>query len=277
MSHTCTECGAKLPSHGSLGIHQFSHTSGNAAAPGPPPGGVAVLGPQPPFRRRSADPGQATAVGLMAVVVLLAGIGSLFVVDEKSPATVPVVAGAESAPTTLAAALPAGYRSIGRPDDGFAIALPPQLEDLPLSSDQLAALAESLRRTNPKVASVLSQNKSFVEQARLFALDKTSGNSQIVQRIVVPAKTSIDALPAGMFSDEYRRIGATSVGEARVHIAAGDAMKIAVVMDLGPVTVRVTQHVLVRGSSVWVLTYSEPDGATTEVATTIANTFRFTG
>lgn len=298
MPITCTECGAELPSHGSFNLHQFHHAEG-VATPGSAPSRPTAATPvaASPRSQRETLMGQAAGLGIMILVVMVGAVGSLFVVDDKAPSAVPVVAGAGSgtdigtgggtgggteaqvaatkAAAEAARSLPAGFRAVSRPADGFTIALPADLEELPLSADQLTALASQLRRTNPKVPSLLTQNQRLVEQARLFALDKSSGNSQIVQRIVVGANTSINELPAGTFSDVYRKIGAASVDEGRVKIAAGDAVKVVAVMTLGPVSVRIVQHVLVQGSSVWILTYSEGDGASSETATAIANTFHF--
>lgn len=272
MSVDCTECGARLPSHGSLDLHKFSHATGVLAGElsGVPTPMALSEALTPQERNRQAVLGQATAVAIMAVVVFLAGIGSVFVVDGDSSSTASVAAGASRDSVGSAgaspggASVPTGYRLVTRPAEGFTVAVPSRLEELPVSAGELAEMAD-----------LLDQSGSMSPQALLLTVDKASGDNLIIQRMAAPAGASIDKLPAGLFSEAYRELGASQVDERRVHIDAGDAVEVVTTLPIEGVAMRLTQHVMVRASSIWVMTYTEVASAPAGTAATIAETLRF--
>ena len=68
--------------------------------------------------------------------------------------------------------------------------------------DETVALLESL---NPTLASVMKGNDALLDQVRLFAIDRDTGATQVIQRVKVGRGADIDDVPRGTFSGEYRK------------------------------------------------------------------------
>jgi hypothetical protein len=290
MAYTCETCGKVMQSEGSFGLHQLTAHVGPppmqsavpaggpwAALPPPPPG--AYTGPYAgPYAGYGAPQRKsnslAVVLGSIAVVVALLFVGSIVAITtlgtQAKPTAVTLVD-----PNALPA-LPADFRHVAKSDDGFVIGLPVGFEEVPLTEAELAAKADVLETANPELASILRENSSAVSSARLFAIDSSTANNQMVQRLVVDGAGTVDEIPPGMFSEEYRNVGAESVMEEHVHLPAGDALKVSAVISAGSQSALITQHILVRDSTVWILTYTQDSGGDSSEATTIASTFNYT-
>lgn len=291
MAYTCETCGKVMQSEGSFGLHQLTaHVAGSAPAPGavpaggqwappPPPRGAYAQYPDP-YGRYGAPPRRKTnpafvVIGAVGMAVALLIVGSLAAVTflgttKAKPAQVALVDPA--APP----ALPADFKSVSKPDDGFLIGLPNSFNEVPLTADAVAGAAGSLESTNPRLAQLLRSGATNIQSDRLFAIDMSSGDNEQVQRIVIDGAGTVDDIPPGTFTDEYRNAGATSTNESRVHLPAGDALKVDITMPSGRGDVTVTQHVLVRDSTVWILTHAQVSGADDSEATAVASTFGWT-
>lgn len=287
MGHACEICGEVLPSHGSLGIHQYSHTVTRPDTPGASPGAGAAPGAaagvapvsfenwpvKPPTRR---TPGVRPVLALN-LCVLLAALASLFVVDgddASAPATLATEASA-GADRDLPPP-PEGWEAIDDSDEGFYLTLPSSFEDMRLRGEDVDAMAEMLRPTNPLMAQAMVRNKPMLRHARLFAVEQHSGRNVNLLRMVAGGNATIDDVPEGTFSATYRDHGVADAFEERVQLPAGDAIKVTTVLSTPPVEAHIVQYVLVHDGAVWVLTYTDPSDDGAAVAEAIASSFRFT-
>lgn len=274
MSFECDDCGKALGSDGGLEVHQMQcqgRSARVAVAAAAPVAGTWASPPSPVARGTTGVNRGAVAIAMIAALL---GIGALaFVVivpKESSSAGIVPVASAPAPP----AAVPAGYRTLDRPEDRFSIAVPSSYQELTLAGADLEAAADNLESVNPAMADFLRKNKSLVAQARLFSFDPQTGDSQLVQRIVVPGADAITDVPNGTFSAEYKNLGVEGVTEERVKLASGDAFKVTAMITSASGRALVTQHVLVGNSVAWILTYTDGGGEPSEIGSTIAATFR---
>ncbi|HUQ63411.1 MAG TPA: hypothetical protein VM121_06645 [Acidimicrobiales bacterium] len=292
MAYTCETCGKVMQSEGSFGLHNLTAhvaesvpmqgavpagTGGPWGPPPPPPPGAygQYAGPYGPYGAPQKKSNTvAVVLGSIALVVVVLFVGSIaaitFLGGQAKPTPVTLVD--PNAPP----ALPADFRYVVKSDDGFMIGLPAGFEETPLTAEGIANQADALDSANPGLAGVLRSNSSTVAAARLFAIDSATANNQMVQRIVMDGAGTVDDIPAGTFSDEYRDIGAESVIEEHVHLPAGDAVKVSAVISAGSESALITQHILVRDSTAWILTYTQDGGTDPAQATTVAFTFNYT-
>ena len=283
MATSCSICGETLQSDGAAGLHELvAHVS-----PQPPPPPSPPLSPPEPGvmsgasgapTRPAGDGGSKRMIGavagmmaaLIGVVVGRAAVAELFDRDRSSVpaqelAAEQVIGGTDS--------VRADSRTVSRPDRGFSIELPESMDELPMTAETLDDTVALLESVNPTLANVLKGNDALIDQVRLFAIDRATGTTQVVQQIKVGRGADVDDIPRGTFSGEYRRYGATSADEAVVRLPAGKAVLVSAQLPMGPSSVLVTQYVLARDGYAWVLTTSGDDSA--EDGADIASTFRF--
>lgn len=273
-----------MQSEGSFGLHQMTaHVAGSAPPAAAPP--VASHSQSPPaFGEHTGaygDPLPPRSSNSLAVVLGAVGL-AVVLIFAGSIAAVSFL-GTDAKPTPVAlvdpAALPvmpADFHVVTNVDEGFLIGLPASFNEVALTPDGVAAAADAIGSTNPGLASVVRSTTSQIKGARLFAVDPSTGKSETVQRLPLGAHGSIDDVPAGMFSDQYKRIGAASVNEEHVKLPAGDAVKVTVVLNQNGVDVLVVQHVLVRDSTAWILTNAQDSRGDATIATAVASTFGWT-
>lgn len=274
MSLECDDCGQGFGSHGGLQVHQMQ-CQGRPTITAPPPASGSWAPPPPPTgsRARGTSPLKVVGIVLALAVGSVLGLSAVILAfgsSDSNSTNVASVADVAVAP----AETPAGYRTVARPEDRFSIAVPATFEELKLAGADIEAAAGNLESGNPAMAEFLRENKSMVTQARLFAFDSANGNSQLVQRIVAPGARSIMDIPNGTFSAEYKSLGVRDVTEERVKLSNGDAFKVTATITSAAGQAKVTQHVLVKDSVAWILTYTDAGGESTAAATTIAETFR---
>lgn len=276
MGFECDDCGQAFGSHGGFQVHQMqcqgqAPVSEQPAVTSP----WASAPPPPPPRSHSQGINPLKVIGLVLVLAVGTVLGLVSVVallGSSDTDSTKVAAVADATPPPVEA--PAGFRTVVRADDRFSIAVPDSFKELALAGADLEAAAENLDPVNPAMADFLRKNKSLVTQARLFAFDPATGNSQLVQRIVAPGADSIMDIPNGTFSAEYKAIGVKGVTEERVALTSGDAFKVTAVIGSTGGDAHVTQHVFVKDSVAWILTYTDSAGEATPTATTVAETFR---
>jgi hypothetical protein len=289
MAYTCETCGKVMQSEGSFGLHQLTaHVAGAAVPPSAipaggqwgPPAPAGAYGQVPdPYTRYSSPPQHKAnplvvifgAIGVTLALVVAGSLVAITVFGTKAkPAQVALVDPASPPP------LPADFRHVVKADDGFLIGVPASFEEVPLSAEDMRKVADNLEGVNPRLAAGIRESYQMVSADRLFAIDQSSGNNQQVQRIVIDGAGTIEDVPPGMFTEEYRNKGVDDVREERVHLPAGDALKVTANLNVGLGQVLVTQHVLVRDSTVWVLSYAQDAGGDSSMAATIASTFAWT-
>lgn len=276
MGYPCEICGEVLPSHGSLGIHQYHHAVG----------GPQEFRPQPPLRFPPAsESGPASAPGrrrhvrsvvALNLCVLAAAVGSLFVVDAKeSSAPTDLVSEAGAGAGNNSRVVPQGWTLTDRPGDGFSVALPRHFEAMPLTGAEIDGMAEALRPTHPAMGEVLLRTRPLLDQARLFAVERRSGRNVTVLRVLTGAGGTIDDVPEGVLADASREIGTDDALEERVELPAGAAIRISSVAVAGSIRLRTIQHLLVHDEAAWMITYTDSAESDDGVASAIASSFRF--
>jgi hypothetical protein len=216
----------------------------------------------------------ATFVDLAAMLIAVAmGRGAVRELLDRDRSSVPAQElAAEQIGGAKEAARP-GFRTVSKPDRGFSIDLPEAMDELPImvqTLDENVALLESL---NPTLASALKGNTALLDQVRLFAIDRETCTTQVIQRVRAGRGADIDDVPRGTFSGEYGKYGAASADEAMVRLPAGNALLVSAQLPMGPSTVSVTQYVLAHNGYAWILTTSGANSA--KDGADIAATFRF--
>lgn len=289
MAYTCETCGKVMQSEGSFGLHELTaHVPGAPAPAGgawapppPPPPPPGAYGQYPDPYGRYGSPRRTSATKTVVLTLGAVGVGVVLLAIVSLVALTTLGTQAKHTPVALIdpaapPALPADFHGVNKPDDGYFIGLPASFEEVPLTAGSVDRAVDALEATNPKLAEQLRSHASVFKQARLFAVDTSNGNNESVQRIVLNGSGTIDDVPVGTFTGAYRDAGVTDVREERVHLPAGDSLKLTATVPLGSRTALITQHVLVRDSTAWILTYSQDGDGDPAQATEIASTFGWT-
>jgi hypothetical protein len=195
------------------------------------------------------------AVALLPLV-LLAGCGS----DPKAPDTT----------------APAGFSVFKEDKAGFAIAVPTDWQEVPLSEDlsEFNRTANRLRLENPKLGTAMVLARVVAQAAgKLFAVDK-EGVSSMNLTVDKAREKTLDEISAAT-KPALATAGATDVTDERLNIPAGPALrmrfKLPVRTDEGEVVVDEVQYYLLKDGKAYILTVVSPDPA---LATTLAETLR---
>lgn len=178
-----------------------------------------------------------------------------------------------TAPRTLPTApAPAGYTVVIDTEAGFTIAIPAAWQQVPLDEALFDDMIAALRPDNPKLAAILDEFRSYLRSgARLLAVDPVSGTEVTV--MTSPSLTlNLDDLYRALVA-ELPALGGKVVSHGRVHLPAGDAMKVRIEATVtgpaGPLTVRETQYIFVSDFQAFVITGI----GSTAAVDAIANTF----
>ena len=188
-----------------------------SGSPAPPPGRYRSEGAPRGVGNSRLKAKIGTFVDLAAMLIGVAmGRGAVRELLDRDRSSVPAQElAAEQIGGATEAARP-GFRTVSRPDKGFSIDLPETMDGLPMTVqtlDENVALLESL---NPTLASALKGNTALLDQVRLFAIDRETGTTQVIQRVRAGRGADIADVPRGTFSGEYRKYGAASADEAMV-------------------------------------------------------------
>jgi hypothetical protein len=280
VATTCSICGETLQSDGAAGLHELvAHLNPQPPPPPPPPPGPGATrrpwqtADSPPGRsRRKAKVGSRLA---LAGMILGVGFGRMAVAElfDRDRSSVPAQEVAAGQDVVGTGSTRAGFRTLSKPDRGFSIGLPETMDELPMTPETLDESVALLESLNPTLANVMKGNDALLDQVRLFAIDRDTGTTQLIQRIKAGRGVDVGDIPRGTFSGEYRKYGASSADEAMVRLPAGKAVLVSAQLPMGTSTVSVTQYVLAGNGHVWILTTSGDNSA--KDGADIASTFRF--
>lgn len=167
----------------------------------------------------------------------------------------------KKAPTITA---PEGFRVVSDDDSGFAIAIPTDWEQLPVSLERFDRIAADIRARNPGLASLLQQARvAAASGVKVFATH-ADGNS-FMNLIIVEAgdDDTLQSIPQQTLS-KLRQQGATNIsGPEATNVAGQPAMRVAFTLprqtDAGPVPTEELQYYLIRGDDVVILTLAGRD------------------
>lgn len=181
-------------------------------------------------------------------------------------------AAAESSSAPVEVDVPEGYKLVAS-DDGFALALPADWQELVLSAAEREANLDAFKQQNPEVGALIEQRlggdtadlfKLFAFDAQSFSQDATFVADLNVIRQSVPqnvdlaqyteaSRQQIEQLP--------NRQGDVAIDS--VTVAAGRASKITYQAQLNaangqPLVVAIVQYVVVRGGDAYAVTLRSP-------------------
>jgi hypothetical protein len=203
--------------------------------------------------RRGLRPALAAVI---VPLVLLVGCGS----DPKAPNTT----------------APAGFTVFKEDKAGFAIAIPGDWVEVPLSTDlgKFNKDANALRLQNPKLGSAIVLAR-IVAQAggKLFAVDR-DGVSSLNLTVDKANEKTLDEVLA-VTQPALEKNGATELSNEGLNLPAGPAIrlrfKLPVQTDDGTVTRNEVQYYLLKDNRTYILTVVSDDSA---LAATVADTLR---
>lgn len=203
--------------------------------------------------RRGLRPALAAVI---APLVLLAGCGS----DPKAPDT----------------QAPAGFEVFKDDDAGFAVAVPADWTEVPLSENlaEFNKEANQLRLANPNLSTAIVLAR-IVAQAggRLFAVDR-EGTDSLNLTVDKAKEKTLDEVMAAI-KPALTEAGATDLAEEGLNLPAGPAMrlrfKLPLQTDDGTVTLDETQYYLLKDGNAYILTVVSADPA---LGATVAETLR---
>jgi hypothetical protein len=206
-----------------------------------------------PVHRLLARP--LVAAGLVPLV-LLAGCGS----DPKAPDTT----------------APAGFSVFKEDKAGFAIAVPTDWQEVPLSEDlsEFNRTANRLRGENPKLGTAMVLARIVAQAAgKLFAVD-SEGTSSMNLTVDKAREKTLDEIIAAT-KPALATAGATDVTDESLNLPAGPAVrlrfKLPVSTDEGQVVVDEVQYYLLKDGKAYILTVVSGDPS---LAATLAETLR---
>ena len=203
--------------------------------------------------RRGLRPALAAVI---VPLVLLAGCGS----DPKAPDTT----------------APAGFTVFSEDKAGFAIAIPADWVEIPMSDDlaDFNENANDLRPANPNLGNAIVLARVITQAGgKLFASDR-EGVSSLNLTVGKADEKTIDEVRA-VIKPALEKNGATELTDEGVNLPAGPAIRLRfkqpVASDGGSVVRNEVQYYLLKDGKTYILTVISDDSA---LAATVADTLR---
>ena len=179
-------------------------------------------------------------------------------------------------PKAPAITAPDGFQVAANDKEGFALAVPADWTQIPLSVNpaEFDPEANRLRRENPKLASILNQARILGQNRGIFMAVAPDGVANVnltvdkpkektVEEIVTASIAALTDVQATNFSQEP----ATLSGKPAVRLR----FRLPVQTDSGPISTDEIQHYLLDDGKAFILTVA---GVSTEVASTIAGSLK---
>lgn len=201
-------------------------------------------------RRRTCRLLSTVALG----AVLTGGLGAC-TGDEKPERATPTTARATGSGDP---ATPDGYRPVAVEAEGFALAIPADWKDIPLTAEELAPFLEA----NPEITRLVGDDPAaFLERTKFFAYDD-SGSGTNVNVVKSPAEgASVDDLVAGLHEVLVGQLKAKEVSVERADAPAGRAARASYVLpfnlpDGSTADVTQVQYHFIKGDVDYVVTFT---------------------
>lgn len=208
-----------------------------------------------PYRLRTSTPAAAVALVLLALAAVACG-------------------GDKKAPTTTA---PEGFTVASSDKEGFALAIPSEWTQIPLSINpaEFDPEANRLRLANPNLASILNQARVLGQAGGKFMAVAPDGVANVNLTVDKPKEKSIEEIVTASI-EGLRNVQATDINQEPATLNNKPAVKVTfrlpVQTDDGTVPTDEVQHYLLDGDKAYILTVA---GAGDEVASAIAASVRF--
>ncbi len=208
-----------------------------------------------PYRLRTSTPAAAVALILLALTAVACGG------DKKAPSTT----------------APAGFTVASSDKEGFALAVPSEWTQIPLSINpaDFDSEANRLRLANPKLASILNQARVLGQAGGKFMAVAPDGVANVNLTVDKPKEKSVEEIVTASI-DGLTNFQATDFNQEPATLNGKPAVKLTfrlpVQTDAGTVPTDEVQYYLLDDSKAYILTVA---GAGAEVASAIAASVRF--
>lgn len=208
----------------------------------------------PPDKGPAAE---SPVLGIVAVVLLLAGIAALFVPhgaksSTGSTTTTPTSAGVVTTsvpPTTTTLVTPTGYQRVIDSTDRLTLALPPGWQT-PASNVTLAAALQAAKAKNPSMAPVLNNAIGALSRipVGVFAYDTATKATLYTYGADVPGVTGADQIASRDVVKQVEADGGKNVQVTTVQLPIGTAGQLAATFTINKQTIaEALDYVVVRG------------------------------
>lgn len=181
--------------------------------------------------------------------------------------------GDPKAPTITA---PAGYSVASSDKEGFAIAVPADWTQIPLTINpaDFDQSANALRLANPKLASILNQARVLGQAGGLFMAVATDGVANVNLTADKPKEKTVEEVVAASI-EGLKNFDAADITQEPATLNGQPAVKLAfripVETDAGTVPTDSVQYYLLDGGKAYILTVA---AAPAGVASTIAGSLK---
>jgi hypothetical protein len=174
-------------------------------------------------------------------------------------------------PTSVVVVVPNGWSEFAMPENGFALSVPVTWQRLPVKRQELDAALGAISESSPEVAQALGENAPalFASGVRFWAFDLENAAARngfatnvTVTRQTFPNPISFDTFVSVNLS-QLRSVSSrnSDIVNERIALAGQPAERIRYLLTLDqeggePMTVAITQYLVVDGQNAYVLTYA---------------------
>lgn len=175
----------------------------------------------------------------------------------------------KKAPTTTA---PAGFTVASSAKEGFALAVPAEWTQIPLSINpaDFDKTANALRLKNPKLASILNQARVLGQAGGKFMAVAADGVANVNLTVDKPKEKTVEEIVTASI-EGLKNFQATNINQEPATLDGKRAIKVTfrlpVETDNGTVPTDEVQHYLLDNKKAYILTVAAAPG---DVASTIA-------
>ncbi len=178
---------------------------------------------------------------------------------------------ATPAPTSVVIVVPNGWSEYALPENGFAISVPTTWQRLSVKQPELDSALETLRASNPDLANALGENAQTLAAngVKFWAFDLNSETAQtgFATNVTVTRQTFASPISFDTFvTVNLNQLNALSTRNSnivneRTALAGQPAERVRYLLtvnraDEAPLTISITQYLVVDGRNAYVLTYT---------------------
>ncbi len=177
---------------------------------------------------------------------------------------------ATPAPTSVVVVVPNGWNEYQLPESGFAISVPTPWQRLPVKNQELDAALETVRQTNPDLATALGTNAQALIQngVKFWAIDLNPETQQAgfatnvtVTRQTLPNAVSFDTfISINLNQLQTLTTRSSEITHERMAIAGQPAERVRYLLNVNqeqePFTAAITQYLVLNGNHAYVLTFA---------------------
>jgi hypothetical protein len=249
---------------------------------GSPPGGLPPTGGSPPAAQKSGI-GRGPIIGIAAAVLVIIAAIAFFVsrgdgksenvsaskTDQSDSSDQPDTdtsdtassskssrSGSNKSSSSSSVAIPSGFKQLKNDTEGVSIAVPSDFKQIDPSAFADSSNESAFSAQNPDLAPFLASGNAFLEGSVLAATGATNGKPTVVVVAKSPQKFDpTDSAFTHSLKTELESAGAANLSVNNVSIPAGNALRVALSIDVnGEVTsgtVHEVLHFVTVGETTW--------------------------